>query len=203
MKWKQDLTNDIRTHTEKDDICDPLGYGSPFKEKLRRPTTEFNECNHAGLQTAIDACSPKAKYFLEIGVCRNEGTSSTFTVLKNVPADGYFFGVDIEDKSFLNKENVKTIKENSRNYDTVVSWIKSFGVNHLDFIHIDAIHSINQVLHDWEYSNLLLPGGVVAFHDTTAHPGPYSFVNAINTDKWEVFPNICPNDYGFGYCILK
>ena len=21
--------------------------------------------------------------------------------------------------------------------------------------------------------------------------------------KWEVYPNLCPNDFGFGYCIEK
>jgi predicted O-methyltransferase YrrM len=204
MKWQKDLLKDIRTHSIKDDICDPIGFGSPFEEKLKRPTTtEFNECNHAGLQTAIDACSPKAKYFLEIGVCRNEGTSSTYTIIKNVPEDGYFFAVDLEDKTFLNNKNVKAIKEDSNNVDTIISWINSFGVEYLDFIHIDAKHSINQVLNDWEYTRLLTTGGVVAFHDTTAHPGPNSLIHALDTNKWEVYPNVCPDDYGFGYCILK
>jgi hypothetical protein len=203
MKWKQDLTKDIRTHTEKDDICDPIGFGSPFEEKLKRPDVEFNACNHQALQKAIDACNPKAKTFLEIGVCRNEHLSSTYTIIKNVPENGYFFGVDLEDKNFLNGITVKTLKEDSNNYDVVVSWIKSFGIEQLDFIHIDAKHSINQVLNDWEYSNLIKPGGVVAFHDTTSHPGPHSFINALDTNKWEVYPNVCPDDYGFGYCILK
>jgi predicted O-methyltransferase YrrM len=79
----------------------------------------------------------------------------------------------------------------------------SLGVTQLDFIHIDAIHSINQVLYDWEYTRLLRKGGVVAFHDVTAHPGPYLFIRALNTNKWTVVENVCPNDYGFGYCILK
>ena len=92
MKWQKDLLTDIRTHSEKDDICDPIGFGSPFKEKLKRPTTtEFNECNHDGLQQAINACKQKAKYFLEIGVCRNQETSSTYTIIRNVPEDGIFF----------------------------------------------------------------------------------------------------------------
>jgi hypothetical protein len=204
MKWQKDLLTDIRTHSEKDDICDPIGFGSPFKEKLKRPTTsEFNECNHDALQQAINACKQKAKYFLEIGVCRNQETSSTYTIIRNVPEDGMLFGVDLEDKTSLNSKNVKTIKENSNNRDTVISWINSFGVEHLDFIHIDAKHSINQVLNDWEYTSLLAAGGVVAFHDTTAHPGPHSLINVLDPNKWEVYPNICPDDYGFGYCILK
>lgn len=205
MKWKQDLIKDIRTHTEKDNICGPVEYGSPFVEKLKRPRDNgFSLCNHISLQKAIDACDTKPKYFLEIGVCRNGENSSTHTILKNVPEDGYFFGIDIEDKSYLNNlKNVFTIKETSHNHKNIFNWIKSYGVNQIDFIHIDATHDINQVLNDWEYTKLLSPKGVVAFHDTTAHPGPYLFINSLNTDIWEVYPNLCPDDYGFGYCKLK
>ena len=51
MKWKQDLIKDIRTHTEKDNICGPVEYGSPFIEKLKRPgDCEFSLCNHISLK---------------------------------------------------------------------------------------------------------------------------------------------------------
>ena len=203
MKWETDLLFDIRTNTDKDDICDPVGYGSPFKEKLKRPNdSEFSKCNHETLQTAISACNPKAKYFLEIGVHRNDGNSSTYTIAKNVDADGFFFGVDLDDKKFLDRSNIKTLKENSCNIETVINWIKSFGVEHLDFIHIDGMHSINQVLNDWEYTKLLRTGGVVALHDTTSHPGPNSLVQALDSSKWEIY-STCSDDYGFTYCILK
>lgn len=206
MKWESDLVTDIRTHSEKDDICDPLGFGSPYSEMLKRPKdSEFSKKNHIALQQAISACVFPPKYFLEIGVCRNGSESSTHTIVKNIPFDGKFFGIDIEDKSYLNTigTNIHTLMANSRDYEKNVKWINSFGTTMVDFIHIDAIHTINQVLNDWEYTRLLTTGGVVAFHDVTAHPGPYRFINAIDTTKWEVYPNICPEDYGFGYCIKK
>jgi hypothetical protein len=204
-KWKQDLFKDIRTNSEKDDICDPLGFGLPFSDMLRRPVSgnEFSPLNHEALQKAIDACNPSAKFFLEIGVNRNGRASSTHTIIKNIPSDGKFLGVDIDQKDSAEKNNFYFLQSNSRDYNTVVNHLTSLGVTYLDFIHIDAIHSINQVLYDWEYTRLLRRGGVVGFHDVTAHPGPNSFIKAINTDKWIVVDNLCPDDYGFGYCILK
>lgn len=205
IKWKQDLVKDIRTNSEKDDICDPLGFGFPFDEMLRRPAAndEFSSANHKALDEAIHACTPAPKFFLEIGVNRNGGGSSTHTIIKNTPSDGLFLGVDIVQKEAAPANNFYFLKEDSRNYNVVVDHLSSLGVTYLDFIHIDAIHSINQVLHDWEYTRLLRKGGVVGFHDVTAHPGPHSFIRALNTDKWSVVENVCPHDYGFGYCILK
>lgn len=204
-KWKQDLVKDIRTNSEKDDICDPLGYGPPFDEMLRRPeaNSEFSSKNHKALEEAINACVPFPKFFLEIGVARNGAASSTTTIVKNIPPDGIFLGVDLVQKEAAPASNFYFIQANSRNYDFVVDHLLSLGVTYLDFIHIDGMHSINQVLYDWEYSKLLRKGGVVGFHDVTAHPGPNSFIRALNTDKWSVVENVCPHDYGFGYCILK
>ncbi|HBW87059.1 MAG TPA: hypothetical protein DEF82_10075, partial [Crocinitomicaceae bacterium] len=156
-------------------------------------------------QKAIDACKIKPRTFLEIGVCRNGQTSSTHTIIKNIPEGGTYLGVDLDDKSFLNNasKGIHTIKTSSSNYEEVVSKLKSLGVETLDFIFIDGWHSINQVLKDWEYTNLLSDGGVVALHDTTAHPGPFYFMKFLDRNKWEVYPNLCSGDHGLGYCFLK
>ncbi len=69
-----------------------------------------------------------------------------------------------------------------------------------DFVFIDGWHSINQILQDWEYTKLLAPGGVVGIHDTTGHPGPWFLINNLNPSRWQVEPNLCPDDYGLGYC---
>jgi predicted O-methyltransferase YrrM len=141
----------------------------------------------------------------EIGVCRNASQSSTHTIIKNVPSDGVYLGVDLDDKTFLNdaSKGIHTIKTSSSNYDEVVNRLTSLGVKTLDFIFIDGWHSINQVLKDWEYTKLLSDGGVVGFHDTRLHPGPHYFINNLNRDKWEVHSNLCPNDWGLGYCRRK
>lgn len=203
MQWENDLVRDIRTHSNLDDEDYPvaalgLKYSGIFG-------IEFTDANHAALQEAISYCNPSAKTFLEIGVCRNGERSSTHTILNNLPHDGIYLGVDIEDKSFLNNpsKGIHTIKESSSDYEKVVEKLNSLGVSTLDFIFIDGWHSINQVLDDWEFTKLLSDGGVVAFHDTTAHPGPHFFIKNLNQEKWTVRHNLCPQDHGFGYCYRK
>ena len=207
MQWQQDLIHDIRTFSEKDDIDDPIGFGPPYDSLLKRPNPyqEFSEMNHMAIEIAINACDKKPKYFLEIGVCRNFNKSSTYTIFKNLPEDGIYLGVDLDDKSYLSesRNGIHTIQESSSSYDVVINKLNSLNIHSLDFILIDGWHSINQVLSDWEYTKILSPGGVVAFHDVTAHPGPHAFINALDKSKWVVQPNLCPNDYGFGYCKLK
>lgn len=202
MKWEQDLKKDIRFKNHLDDQEAPI---SELGFKWNGTSVEFTEENHKALQEAINFCKMKPKTFLEIGVCRNGSYSSTHTILKNLPKDGIYLGVDIEDKSYLNdaSKGIFTLKTSSSNYDEVIAKLKSLKVDTLDFIFIDGWHSINQVLLEWEYTNILSDGGVVAFHDTTSHPGPYYFINNLKEDIWSVYPNICPNDHGFGYCFKK
>jgi predicted O-methyltransferase YrrM len=202
MQWENDLVRDIRLNNPLDDedgVLPQLGLrwsGSPI---------EFTEANHNALQTAINSCKTPPRTFMEIGVCRNGDKSSTHTILKNLPQDGIYLGVDIDDKSYLNDSSrgIHTIRTSSSNYEEVVSKLKSLGVDKIDFIFIDGWHSINQVLLDWEYTKILSDGGVVAFHDTTGHPGPYFFIRNMNEDKWVVHHNVCPSDHGFGYCYRK
>ena len=205
MRWEKDLIKDIRTHSYLDDMdAGWYGHNGELANRMVDHSIEFTVANHLALQKAIDACKSKPRVFVEIGVCRNGAMSSTHTLIKNLPENGIYLGVDIEDKSYLDDgKNVFTIKTSSSNYDEVSRKLISLGVTQIDFLFIDGWHSINQVLHDWEYVNILSLHGVVAFHDTTHHPGPYYFINNLNTEKWSVFPNECPNDYGLGYCYYK
>lgn len=198
MQWEQDLLNDIRFHNQDDDsdgVLTHLGFHWAM-------TVEFSEANHRALQTAIDACENERMNFLEIGVHRNGGKSSTHTLLKNLRPGGIYLGVDIEDKSFLDdaERGIHTIQTTSTNFDIVKERLESLSVEILHFIFIDGMHSINQILQDWEYTKLLAPGGVVGIHDTTGHPGPYFLINNLNPSRWSVVPNLCPDNYGLGYC---
>jgi predicted O-methyltransferase YrrM len=203
MKWKTDLIKDPRFNNHIDDIDHPIRELGLIPSNGGHP--EFTNENHAALQKAIDSCKQKPKTFMEIGVCRNGNYSSTHTIIKNVPSDGIYLGVDLDDKSFLNNpsKGIHTLKTSSSNYSEVIDKLNSLGVDKLDFLFIDGWHSINQVLADWEYTNILSSGGVVAFHDTKAHPGPHYFMKYLNLNKWEVYPNLCPWDHGFGYCFMK
>jgi hypothetical protein len=138
-------------------------------------------------------------------VCRNGHNSSTHTIIKTISRnpDSIYIGVDLDDKSFLDdpEKGIHTIRENSSNHDLIILKLNSLGVGELDYLLIDGWHSINQVLKDWEYTKLLKRGGVVGFHDTTSHPGPFFFIKNLDKNKWKVFENLCPMDHGFGYAI--
>lgn len=196
MKWENDLIKDIRFYDNRDD--EDYASFTPFKERLviPNPYEEFTAANHAILESVFKFS--KINTALEIGVCRNAERSSTYTIINNLPKNGIYLGVDLEDKSFLNSDNIHTIQTNSSNYDIVVEKLKDIGIDKLDFIHIDGWHSINQVLKDWEYTKLLNVGGVVCLHDTNAHPGPYLLTENLN-NKWYVVKT-CPNDFGFTFC---
>lgn len=199
LKWEDDLIEDIRFGDVRDDVDDPilLGWKVPFCGL----EVEFTECNKVSLLNEISKIKSKWKSILEIGVYRNGENSSTHCFLKEKGDDVFYFGVDIEDKSFLDNKsrNIFTVKENSSNFGTVVNFIKSKGVEKLDFIFIDGWHSINQVLDDWEYTRLLSNFGVVGFHDITSHPGPQKFVNNLRPDLWIFSGNKCIRDYGIGF----
>ena len=203
MQWENDLVRDIRLNSHLDDEDYPIEQLGLKYNGI--PGVEFSDRNHMALGLAIASCRPPAKTFLEIGVCRNGETSSTHTIIKNMPSDGIYLGVDIEYKSFLDNPSrgIYTMKESSSNYEEVVKKLESLRVKTVDFIFIDGWHSINQVLKDWEYTKILSDGGVVAFHDTTSHPGPHFFINNLNEEKWIVHRNLCPEDHGLGYCYKK
>jgi hypothetical protein len=210
-RWVSDLKKDIRTFINNFDDID-----SPFKidthglvmtqvVKWIEPTAEFSKDNQNALRKAINQCvinGIRPKTFLEIGVHRNQQDSSTGIILENLPKDGIYLGIDLEDKSYLDdhENGIYTLRENSSNYSSVTNKLESIGITKLDFIFIDGWHSINQVCQDWEYVNLLRPGGVVAFHDVTYHMGPSNFIRNLDKSKWVVNENLCPQDYGLGYC---
>jgi predicted O-methyltransferase YrrM len=143
---------------------------------------------------------------LEIGVNRiNNGATTTGVILDNKHPDTIYVGIDLDDKSFLNdaSKNIHTIRANSFSVEDNIAKIKELGVTEFGFIFIDGWHSINAVITEWEYTALLSPYGIVGFHDTTQHPGPYYFVKALNKDIWNVEENVCLQDHGVGFAWPK
>jgi predicted O-methyltransferase YrrM len=207
MKWEDDLVKDIRTHSYIDDmdgnvVAHPLGYGHTFDNhgNVIYPV-EVTDCNRFHLLEAFMRVRDNAKSILEIGIGRNGQRSFSYVFLNNKKKDTIYIGIDTEDRSFLNNQdnNIHTITADSSNYHDNVSRFKDLGVEKFDFIFIDGWHSINQVLRDWEYTNLLADDGIVGFHDTSCHPGPHYFINALDQTTCVVQKNMCPDDWGIGF----
>ena len=205
MKWEEDLVKDVRTNSHKDDE-DGNQSGVVSRETHHDyPHDEFSECNRIQLLEKFLKVRDHAKAVLEIGVCRNEDKSSTHVFLQNKNPDTVYIGIDLQDKSFLHSlgPNIHTFVASSSEIDSNMDRARALGVEQFDFILIDGYHSINQVYRDWEYSRWLAPGGIVAFHDTAEHPGPFLFVRNLNTEKWNVEVNNCPGDWGIGFAWPK
>jgi predicted O-methyltransferase YrrM len=206
MKWEQDLVRDIRTGTDFDN--DDGNQSGRVVRDYPLPESgvpeEFSACNKTALMEHFLKIKDQAKSILEIGVCRNGESSSTYCFLNNKNDETAYVGIDLVDKSFLNNEDkrIYTICGNSSNIDQNIETMKSWGIVELDFILIDGFHSINQILIDWEYTKILSPGGIVAFHDTNEHPGPHMFIRNLNTDIWQIELH-CLNDWGIGFAWRK
>jgi len=211
MKWEKDLTKDIRTHSSVDDIDGgiiphPRGYSHTFDSSGRVVyPIEVTECNRVSLLNKFEKIKDKCNAILEIGIARNNEESFCHVFLKNKKKDCIYVGIDIEDRSFIDdkEKNIYTIKDSSSNYVSNLEKFKELGIDKFDFIFIDGWHSINQVLIDWEYTNLLSDHGIVGLHDTSCHPGPYYFIKNLDLEKWEVEKNCCPDDWGIGFAWQK
>lgn len=216
MKWEEDLVKDIRVGGEYDNREDEYALIEKYKEiypQLLQDKTVFNmyngrectDCNKESLIEKFDLVRDNCRAILEIGVCRNNTDSFVHALLSKKKKETIYVGVDLDDKTYLDdpENNVYTIRENSSNYETVMAKCKEFGVEEFDFIFIDGLHTVNQLLDDWEYAKHLSDYGIVGFHDTSHHAGPYMFITHIDKEKWEVIVNDCPDDYGIGYVTKK
>lgn len=135
---------------------------------------------------------------MEIGVSRNGEGSFTRAILNNKPDNVPYLGVDLDDKSYLNNVDKKifTIKENSFNQIAIRSYLKEIGIDKLSLLFIDGWHSVNAVINDWMYTDLLSDNAIVVFHDTNYHPGPAVFLSAIDETLFKIERYFEGMDYG-------
>lgn len=226
-KWEQDLIRDIKTYTDLDDVdwisalpeilflenyaSDELWEGQLLTPNIAKIDPiklskgieiEITDCNLNALRDKFLEKKDNCNSILEIGVGRNGPRSFCHVFFENKNVDTKYVGIDVEDRSWIAKpeDNIFFLQADSSDYDNNIKIInEKFNVNSFDFIFIDGLHSVNQVLLDWEYTRNLSDGGIVGFHDTTKHPGPYLFIKSLNRKLWEVNENMCQDDFGIGF----
>lgn len=122
------------------------------------------------------------KVIVEIGVHRNDEDSITHILMNNKPNNCIYLGIDLDDKSFLNNQlkRIYTIKSNSHDQLTIRNKLLSIGATHIDLLFIDGWHSVNTCINDWSYVDLLSNNGIIAMHDSNAHPGPIALFHSID-----------------------
>ena len=127
-------------------------------------------------------------------------------MLVNKPDNIPYLGVDLDDKSYLNNpsKRIHTIRENSYNQESVRNYMKEIGMEKISVLFIDGHHSVNTVINDWLYSDLLSDNGIVLFHDTNFHTGPTIFVESIDKSEYDVVKYFEEyNDYGVTIAYKK
>lgn len=144
---------------------------------------------------------PNATLFVEIGTATCFEGSSTDTFIRNKKDETTFVTIDITKRSSetLNKPNVIYAVGDSTDPN-----IKSFFDDEkIDLLFIDGDHSVDTVFKEYQfYLPLMKKDGIIVLHDTTMHPGPYLFMQAIdeNVFRKEV---LCTDDLGMGIVYLK
>jgi len=201
-KWQQDLTKDVRRGDGFDDRDLPENGTFEYDG-----WAEVSDADREALRVEFLKVRDNCRAILEIGISRNGPDSFTQVFLQNKNPETIYVGIDIDDKTYLNNPelNIHTIQSSSSEYKNCMNIIRSVNVSEFDFIFIDGWHSINQVLADWEYTNILGPEGIVGLHDTAYHPGPKYFLEGLDADKWDIVKNAVNDikDWGIGFVRKK
>jgi hypothetical protein len=200
----------VRDNPQADDQDEPLcshSYGPGYSSI--QGNVEFSEDNQAVVyKYLIEQMAKKERIvIMEIGVHRNiYNKTSTIIFLDYKREQDIYIGIDIDDKSFLDdpSRNIYTLKIPSEDIVTVSNFLKQKGVDSIDIFMVDGWHSINQVYKEWEYTSYLASKGVVLFHDTNAHPGPYFVLQSIDTTMYDVYKYLSDiYDWGIGAAVKK
>lgn len=165
---------------------------------------EMTDDNVKVIESVFDMVGSRINNILEIGMSRNP-QSSTDTILTRKSSEATYLGVDIrqELRSYENKDNNVFVHiGDSRDQSTIRARMKELGMDSIDLLFIDGDHSIDYMLNDWGYADLLSEKGVVIAHDTNYHPGPREVFRAIDRSLFNV-DTFCKSDWGIGVAVRK
>lgn len=168
------------------------------------PPEHFTKLNQDELREALEATN--ASVILEIGVDRpyQAGQPSSTKILVGYKRPmATYIGVDRDQKN-ISGENVHFIQGDSSNHKLVWDVMDTLQLEKIDLLFIDGLHSVNQIVRDWQYTQRLSDGGAVVMHDTNIHPGPTLLFEAIDGalfDK-QKYGEI-QSDWGISVCRRK
>lgn len=172
--------------------------------------TPAQECSGLERDKLRDVCHAFINIpinIMEIGVNNNGENSFTQIMMKTKHPESKYFGVDIEDKSYLNddKKNIYTLKSSSFEFNKVVKELNKKDIYNLDILFIDGEHSNLGAIMDWKYSILVNKGGVILIHDVHTHSGPNILMQIIDQDFFDVgFLTIeMEGAHGLGIAVRK
>lgn len=171
-----------------------------FKRLKQQIPKVYSERDQSVLLAAFKRVRASFRIAVEIGVANHvDGASATHALLRELPRDMQYLGVDAKDKSGIRRDNVHTLRCDSSNIDDVMTEVERLrGERIIDFLHIDGWHSVAQIVKDWRYAEFVPAHGRIVLHDTNFHPGPVALLPAIDRDMFEVkqWFTDCADDWG-------
>lgn len=156
-------------------IAGRLYWPNTFPTAIDQQTAEF-------LYSIIRMTTPEV--VIEIGTANGNSAIAIGQALED-NGIGKLYAID-PDKQELVLLAIKKAKLQKRiEYITDYSFnaIPSLQLKHVDFVFIDGDHSYENVVIDFNLvKNLLMPGGIIVFHDTIFHSGPKQFVQELQKE---------------------
>lgn len=168
-----------------------------FLDQLRVLEKIINKLNsslesHLIVEIGVDGMGKK------LGEQRNY-VSMTKLLLSTRSDKVHYVGVDVLDKSYVTRYRHRKgpahfLQADTFDQNTVRDFIsETFNLPKFSFLLIDGSHSVNAVLNDFKYVDMMDDNSIVFLHDTNHHPGPVTLFDAIDENifcKRKLFENI-------------
>jgi hypothetical protein len=176
-----------------------------FAAAKKRISRVYSTRDQSVLREAFRSLAGQRRLVLEIGVSNHgDGASGTQVLLVELPADVLYLGVDTQDKCYIERANVHTLRCDSSDLERVMAKVEELcGERVIDFLHIDGWHSVDQVVRDWRYAEFVSPFGVIVLHDTNFHPGPVALLPAIDRELFDVNQFFKERDDDWGITVVR
>jgi len=169
---------------------------------------EVSEWNLRLLETFFDKAVDDNGLIVEIGVWRDPTSAtktSTQLFLEKKKDTTDYLGIDIQDRPHVRnyRPNCHILTMDSGNTPFIQRFIQQKFKKEIDFLFIDGLHSLEQVGKEISLIHCVKKGGVIGFHDISAHCGPNLWINAFDPEKFDVHTFRRDHDWGIGFLVKK
>lgn len=208
VTWVETTLKGIKAYPQ---LSNGLGqYDSPIQIcenfiNIIKDVTGNRQFSDANKKTIVKLLknNPQIKCIVEIGTASSYTDSSTQTFIQYKSPDTLFITIDIDNKSAAIegnslREKILVLQSDSVNVDLKKHFINTT----IDLLFIDGDHSVDRVFKEYEfYLPLMSKNGIIVLHDTTLHPGPYLFMEAVDENVYKK-EKLHLDDYGLGIIYL-
>lgn len=151
---------------------------------------------------------PENGLIVEIGVWRDphsQTKTSTQLFLEKKKDSTHYLGIDIHDRPHVKnyRPNCDVLQIDSGNTTFLKNYIRSIYNKEIDLLFIDGLHSLEQVKKEIALIELVRKGGIIGFHDISAHCGPNMWIEAFDPEKFEIHKFHRDHDWGIGILVKK